>query len=391
MGNYNRGFLRRDEYEEEKRHSRIAICLMIVFALAAAGVLVYTYVRKNSTFVGFEETVIEEGLNNAHVIVSGDGFIRYNGDGATGYDSGAKVVWQIAYDHRDVIAASSGEYAVFAGRGSQYANVTNGTGANYSVTLPYNIAAVAMASNGISAYLTDGGLVDHIYLYDISFNLLLDIETSVRKAGFPITMALSPDGHKLVTSYLKVGEEQENWLTFYNFGEVGQNYADRIVGTYSYGGEMIPDIRFLGNERVCAVTAERCDLYKFKEIPEAPKQLKYESGIKGITQDESNLAIVTDAEGGISRIDMYSSAGEPKGSVNIGMDYDTLYMGRNELIVTSGASAVIYSVEGEEKMSLRLSDTIQLIRNTRNPGLYVASGSSQTAEIRLKTASSEIK
>ena len=101
--------------------------------------------------------------------------------------------------------------------------------------------------------------------------MLLDIRTEVRKSGFPVAMALSPDGSKLVTSYIQAGQNQESWITFYNFGDVGQNYSDKIVGSYSFKDSLIPDVRFIGNERVLVTSSDMSILYKFREVTEQIK------------------------------------------------------------------------------------------------------------------------
>ena len=62
-----------------------------------------------------------------------------------------------------------------------------------------------------------------------------DIRPAVKHAA--VAMALSQDGRKLVTSYLSLGNGKlESWVTFYNFGDVGQNYVDNMVGSYSFEG-----------------------------------------------------------------------------------------------------------------------------------------------------------
>lgn len=391
----SRDFLQTDEDTEESSSGNktglIATIVMAALLVGVIGVLIYSYVSRSKIYVDFDVLQVEEALADAKSMRCSGGFIRYNSDGAQGYDNEAKLIWQITYSYRDPIAAVNGAYAVFADRGGRTACVTDGTGANKVLNLPWDISTIAVSANGVTAYMTDAGEKDHIYLYDFNLTLLLDVETIVRKTGFPITMAISSDGHKMVTSYMKVGQEQENRITFYNFGEVGQSYTDRIVGSYSYGEELVPDIRFVTDDRVCIVTNGKCDIYKFREIPEELRSLEYESGILGIANDPSHILLATATAAGDTRLDIYSADGVKQNTIHTPVDYDSMYIGRNEVLLTSGASCIIYELDGTQKFSMHLDDTIELAINTSDPAAYIVVGNRKTARIRLKTAADEIK
>ncbi len=375
-----------NEYEEPyKRRSRGAIVVMILLGLAIIAVIAYTYVLKKTTYTTYDVISSVSNIPNATAVRTEKGFILYNNDGAEGHDESGNVLWKVSYDLASPIAAVGGEYAAFADMGANVVHVTDGTGANHVINVSEKISDICVAAQGVTAVRTDGGDSDHIYIYDISGNMLLDIKTEVRKTGFPVTMALSSDGRKLVTSYLQVGQTQESWITFYNFGDVGQSYADKIVGSYSFEDSLIPDIRFIGDERVLITDGNNSILYKFREIPEEIVRLGGEGVTASVTSHGSNFAVARKLSDGTSKITVYNNNGSATSSIETGMAYDRMCVSNGELILMSGDSCVIYRKNGKEKFRSKLNGTIELAYASGTNTTYTAVENGITEVIKLKT------
>ncbi len=374
-----------NEYEVSyKRRSRGAIVVMIVLGLAIVAVIAYTYILKKTTYTTYDLLSSVTGIPNAAAVRTQKGFILYNNDGAEGHDETGNVIWKVSYDLASPIAAVGGDYAAFADMGANVVHVTDGTGSNHVINVSEKISDICVASQGVTAVRTDGGDSDHIYIYDISGNMLLDIKTEVRKTGFPVAMALSSDGRKLVTSYLQVGQTQESWITFYNFGDVGQSYADKIVGSYSFEDSLIPDVRFIGDERVLVTDGTNSILYKFREIPEEMVRLGGEGVTASVTSDGGNFAVARKLSDGTSKITIYNSNGSAASTVETGMAYDRMCVSNGELILMNGDSCVIYRKNGKEKFRSRLNSTIELAYSSGTNAAYTVVENGITEVIKLK-------
>ena len=373
------------EYEEpEKRRSRGAIVVMILLGVAIIAVIAYTYILKKTTYTSYDTISSIANIPNASVMRTAKGFILYNNDGAEGHDEGGNVIWKVSYDLASPIAAVGGDYAAFADKGANVVHVTDGTGANHVINVSEKISDICVAAQGVTAVRTDGGDSDHIYIYDISGNMLLDIKTEVRKAGFPIAMAMSSDGRKLVTSYLQVGQTQESWITFYNFGDVGQSYADKIVGSYSFEDSLIPDVRFVGDERVLISDGQMSILYKFRELPEEIARFGGEGVTSAVASHGSYFAIARRLSDGTSQISVYNNNGSAESSVETGMAFDKMCVSGGELILASGDSCVIYRKNGKEKFRSRLNETIELVYASGSNATYTVVENGVTEVIKLK-------
>ena len=378
------------EYDEApSRRSRGAIVVMIVLGLAIVAVIVYTYILKKTTYTSYETVASSANIPGAEALRTEKGFILYNNDGAEGHDESGSTIWKISYEMSSPIAAASGDYAAFADKGANVIHVTDGAGGNHVINVSEKISGLCVASQGVTAVRTDGGDYDHIYIYDISGELLLDIKTEVRKAGFPVAMALSSDGRKLVTSYLQVGQTQESWVTFYNFGEVGQSYADKIVGSYSFSDSLIPDVRFIGNERVVISDGKMSILYKFRELPEELVKFEGEGVTASIVSHGSSFAIARKLNDGTFRITAYGINGTKETEIETGMSYDRIDLSNGELIVSGGDSCVIYRKNGKEKFRSRLSGSIKMVFLSGTGASYTVVGNEKTDVIKLKTGSEQ--
>lgn len=386
---YSRGHMRSDEHAEKTKRSKGALIIMIVLGLAIIGLIVYAQIKKRTTYTSFETTVSYRNTDNSEVVGSDSGYVMYNRDGAEGHDAAGKVIWKVSYDMASPIAAVSGECAAFADCGAQNVCVTDGSGANHTFSVPEKITGICVASQGVTAVRTDAGESDHIYIYDIAGTMLLDVRTEVRTSGFPITMALSPEGSKLVTSYIKVGQEQESWLTFYNFGDVGQNYVDKIVGSFSFSGRLIPDIRFLNENAVIAVCDDSCTIYKFREIPEEVGHIDYPGGITSVTSGDGCFALASVRAEGINEAGLFNADGGRVTKVETNMDIGGLSICGDELVLLSGQTCDIYRKNGSEKLKTKLDEDVRLILPSGTDGSYTVVGKNNTQIIKLKTKADE--
>ena len=375
-----------NEYETTRRpRSWGAVVVMAVLALGIIGVIIWTAVMKKTTYTSWEAVSRTENIPNALCMETDKGYILYNSDGAEGHDRSGSVIWKISYDLTSPIAAAGGDFAAFADRGANTVHVTDGSGSNNVINVSEKIADLCVSGQGNTAIRTDGGDYDHIYIYDFAGNMLIDIKTEVRKSGFPVAMALSIDGSKLVTSYLQAGQTQAAWVTFYNFGEVGQNYSDKTVGSYSFEDSLIPDVRFLGNDRVLVSDDKQSVLYKFREVPEELKRFTGEGVTASVTGRESWFAIAKKQNDGVCKITVYNNNGQETASVETGIVYDTMSVEGGELILTGGDSCIIYRKNGKEKFRSRLGGTISLIIPSGADATYTAVEEGATEVIKLKT------
>ena len=337
-GNYND----QTEYEESegtKKRSPVALIILIICALGSIGLIIYKNVRDSKVYI-HEVISSQEVLSQNKYVRYGDGYIKYDTDGAEAIKDGV-AIWNISFDMKKPIVDVCGDYAAFADKGMQSLCITDGQGGNFSINVPEKIVDVSVAAQGVTAVWTDSLSKDHIYVYDINGVILLEIETSIASDGFPLSIDLSEDGRKLVTSYMKIDDELTSWVTFYNFGNVGQNYPGRVVGSISYKGTIIPEVKFINNERVCAFGENGCILYRMKETP-VELATQEASRLSAICSDADSVVMAESETDGTTKLTIFDTDGKSKKTIVTGMTYSGMCVDGDELIVYNNSSLIIY-------------------------------------------------
>lgn len=348
----------REYYEESRENSsrkpnRFIIFLVALLIIATLAIIIVSNYKKRHTYTSYEDL---GGFNvpvASKYIRYGDGFVRYTSDGAEASCDG-KSLWNFSYDLKRPIADVCGDYCVIADRGGNEIRITDGKGGNNKIVVSDKIVDVRIASQGVIAVWT--GLVekDHIYLYSADGTMLLDLETSVNSNGFPTAMDLSEDGKKLVVAFAKFENETQSWVTFYNFDGVGQNRPDRIVGSFEYPDQIIPDIRFVDNSCVAVFYENGCTLYSMKEVPTEIKSYGMER-LKAIANDSEHICMASNEADGTTSFTIMDKNGNVSREITTGITFGGMYIEEDELIVYNDTSLIIYYLDGEEKFRSQIT------------------------------------
>ena len=363
------------EYEQENvqgpRRGRGSVFACIFLGVSVIALAIVLIIKARGGYTGVELTSELDILSSSKVMGTQDGFCAYNRDGAEGYSDKLKTIWNISYDFIDPIGRTCGDKCVFADRGGIDACVTDSTGAVTSLRMPGQIREACISQVGISAFLCDAGEQDYIYLYNFDGEKLLEIRTDVRTMGFPVAVALSPDGKRLVTSYIVIEEEQSCRVTFYNFGEVGQNYSDKIVGSFSYDDEIIPYLTFVDSEHVCICAEYSARVFRFRELPEEIARIDYDGSIEGIDVCDEVIAIASRDSGNAMTIRLYDKEGKVLSQAKTNIDFDEIRVRSRELFITCSDAFVIYDNEGQEKIRTTIPYRIEAVFPTGDSDKYM--------------------
>lgn len=385
MRNRNISYTEETEYEQSRRKrtkSAWAIVILLVLIVVILALVWYRYYRQSKTFNSYSVNAVNQVTDGSRYMSYGDGYVRYTSDGAEAV-KGDSVLWNVSYSMKKPVADTCDKYCVFADKGHQDICITDGTGANYHISAPNKIVDVRVAAQGVIAVWTDSVEADNIFLYDVNGTLLLDIETDIAADGFPIAFDLSPDGTKLVTSYIKIDDELTSWVTFYNFSAVGQNYSDRVVGSYSFPGKVIPSVKFAGNERVCVYTDDGCILYRMKETP--AELASYDaSRLAAIANDDEYVCLAENETDGTTTLTIFNTDGKIQKKIVTGISYTGMCIADSELIIYNNASCIIFNLDGSEKFRTQMDNGIKHVFPAGNNKYYFI-GTNEVRQITLKS------
>lgn len=373
----------------KKRHKRIIALIAVILSVAAVFVVyvaINLILHKSYTSYKVIHKQERQDSSTAQYERYGSGMIRYSRDGAMAMDSAGNLLWNGTFEMRDPILDVQDKYVVVSDRGNKTLQIFNGEGKMTTVNVPYSIITSKIANQGVVAVLMDGDGVNYIKLYSEEGKELVDISTVNENDGFPLDITLSEDGRKLVTSYMSINDGKvHSVITFYNFGGVGQNYVDKIVGAEDFGQSMVPRIEFVNNDTICAFGDNSFALYSMEQIPKEICKETFNSEIKSIFYSNKYVGfILYNGEGTDKyRLLLYDLNGKIVLDKGINYEYDNVYISGDEIILYTNLEWVIMRTSGQIKFHYTFDNDISYILPVNNLDKYIIIDNVNIQEVKL--------
>lgn len=377
-------------YEVRKRkHKRRMLILGILLAVI---VLVVTFfiVRNilHKDYDNFEVVqTFERGDSNAAKYIPYEGgLLRYSRDGAVAMESSGKQLWNVTYQMKEPIVDICNKYVAVSDKGYKTIQIYDGNGKNFTINVLLPIIKVKVASQGVVAVLMDGGNTNELKLFTQEGDTIIESRTVAEKDGYPLDFSLSKDGKKLVTSYatFSSGSLQSN-VTFYNFGSVGQNAEDRIVGAIAFGQTLVPDVEFITNDIVAVFGDNKFSLYSMEQKPKLIYEESFTKEIKTILHNEKYIGFIfnNSEDSDKYQLVLYNIQGKLILNRGLNFDYDTAMLAGDEILLYSNLEWMIVKANGQEKFKHTFESNISYIMPLNNIDKYILIDNQKIDEVKL--------
>lgn len=389
--------LRRDQFEEEQemeqrkkttRGIRILLTGLLFVAVVVTGIVLIQKKFGSRNYRRYEVISSREiaGVAKTFKEYPG-GYLCYDTNGAQAFREDGTEIWNVAYNFKNPVTDVCGDYTVIADKGNKSFYIVDGKGTAASFEIPEKILDARVAKQGVAAVMVTGTQEDHVYLYDATDKqMLVDIKTMTKQNGFPVTLAISPDGKKLVTSYVSTERDKlVSWVTFYNFGDVGKNGVDNMVGSYSFEA-VVPEIHFCTSDTVAVVRDNGITLYEMEEVSKTIYTEDFTGTIVDTFASSGYIGFVVDGQTGQpgKRMIVYSaSAGKKVLEAPFDAEYREIRMVSDEIIYYDEMSAVIMQANGKKKYQGALEQSVNHVFSTNSENTYLLVSDSNVYQIRL--------
>ena len=175
---------------------------------------------------------------------------------------------------------------------------------------------------------------------------------SMEENGFPMDVAVSPDGEKVcISSLLMKDDSVVSNLSFYNFGKAGKKYDQNLVGYFEYTNEVFPYVKFLGNKSCAAASDSRLVVFDTSAVePQNSFNNMLTENLQGIFESENRIGLLfTDlTRENLYRLDLFGRDGKKEGSVGFTLVYNDIQIKGNKVYINNERSMQIYTVNGRE-------------------------------------------
>ena len=120
----------------------------------------------------------------------------------------------------------------------------------------------------MAAILEDGEKT-WVNYYSSDGSLIVENQTRMENNGYPLDLAVSPDGAVIAVSYLIVDSgEISSHLVFYNFGQAGQGQVDNVVAEFTYEDTVVPDLVYFSEGTCVAFRDDGFSVFQGGDTPE---------------------------------------------------------------------------------------------------------------------------
>ena len=380
------------EYKQKIREHRLKILKRtLVFSLIVfiviAGTWLFVALRHYDTYEvtatvqrsDTEATQYEEFQNN---------ILKYSNDGAFYTDKDNELIWNQAYEMSNPQIDICEKYlAIYDKRGMNiYIFTPEGLQGKIETTMP--IDQVCVAAQGTVAVLMRKDADGYLALYDTDGNNLAKGEIHGEKSGYPVAIALSQDAVKLGVSMLDFNNGTvRSTIVFYNYGSVGQNEIDRIVGVTSFDDMVIPEIEFVAKDKMVAFGDSEILFFEGAQKPQLKQKISLDKEARSIFFNEKYVGIVTENEDDAltHHMTVYSTEGRNVMEKDFTMSYsDIVFLSNDEICVRDTYACDIYTIRGAYKFHYEFDRELYKIIPGNSNLNYMFILKDATESVRLK-------
>jgi len=336
-----------------RRRRLITRGVVIVLLLCVAAGF-YLYNREHT----FDDYIISKSIDNSMTSGTqyeavGNYLYRYNSDGVSCVTKKNEVKWSVTYSMQAPIVDVCGTTMVIAEQQGTQVYVVNEDGLLGSFTCLLPILKVRVSNQGVVAVVLQDDDVTWVRLYDANGENIANDKTTISDSGYPLDVDLSPNGEKMVVSYLGIIEGvMTSTVVFYDFGSGGDASSDYEVSSETFSGSVVPQVFFIDNTIAVAVADDGFAVFR-GSTPEKSAEVSFVDEIVSCFYDEDVIGFLFSDSTGESeyRMELYNYRGKQKVSVGVDARFDEIKMENGQILMYTSSSCTVYTKKGKLRFS----------------------------------------
>lgn len=363
--------------------------LLLIALICGAIVALFMIQYKNKTYVDYDviKSANRMAVSGTKDIRLGNYILTYSKDGAHCCDAAGNVMWNQTYEMQSPIVAVCGNVTAigdYNGRNIYIYNIEKQLG---TITTALPIRNLCVAANGVVAAILEDTDVTWIYVYDTAGEVLVSFYTTMKNAGYPVSVSLSPNALLCAVSYIYVDAGiVKSKVAFYNFDEYGRNQIDNLVGGYNHTDTVVPYVQFMNNSSIFTICDDSIVFYRGSQIPEFAAVYYFDTEIRSVYHNENYVGIVFYNATGNSRyrMEIYNNIGEHVRTQEFDLDYTDVLFDKDTYIIYNEEECMIVSMGGVKKYEGSFKKTVRLLAPTNGSYRYTLVTQDSVDTIQMK-------
>ncbi len=356
------------DFKAQIRSHRFKVFLRTIILIGAlvgmiVGIVLYFRYRSYSDYEvqsEYERTDTAATLFEEY----GEGLLKYSNDGAFYTTLDNTPIWNQTYEMEHPKADIAERYVAIGDIGGTELYILNEAGQQGKISTVLPIYQFSIAAQGTIAVLLADKNDYYLKLFDAAGNELASGQLYVKNSGYPMALALAQDGKKLaIASINPTGNSVQSEITFYNFGSVGQNEPDNIVGAFSYEDLVIAQMSFMNADTLAVFGDKEVQIYGGAEKPELKSTLPVDREIKSIFYNDTYFGLIfnNEDEENSRHLEIYDKHCKNALNQDFQMDYQKVYFLKdNEVCLQNDYECKLIGMNGVERFSAQFD--VPLIR-----------------------------
>lgn len=370
-------------YRKSQQKKTIVIVSVLIAVIIIGTYLLLSFQKYGN--VSTTKTYTNVGSDNNRYQAFADGILRYTSDGVVYMNKSNTVLWNQPYQIQNPMIETTSESFAIADQGGTAIMVFTKDGLKGQIETSLTIEKMALSNQGIVSVILKDSKEPQVVSYDAMGNILVEHDVDINETGYPVGLAMSPNGNLLAVSYLSV---QNNVLTdkviYYNFGSVGQDKTNNAVTTTEYTDKIMPTLYFVDEATSVVVGEDRFVINSGSQIPEEKKVIELGKEIKNTFHNNKYIGFVLrNTDSTFYELRVYNLSGREVMSEQFSGEYNNVKMLGREVIMYEGSRACIYSLNGIQKFRGRLTTDAEEIVPVFGINKYLLINANETQVVRL--------
>ena len=180
--------------------------------------------------------------------------------------------------------------------------------------------------------------------------------------------------------------EHSGVISYYNFGNVGQEYKDRLVKAKTYEDSVFPVVEFLSEDTSVAYGDNKIQIFEGDQIPEESASIPLDKEVQSVFSSDRYVGVVLDNVGGEASYlaNIYDTNGKERFSEEISFGYTKVKLEEEKLIFYNDNAFEIYSLNGVRRYSGEYESVIRNIIATNKQSRYLVVTPAELDRIKLE-------
>lgn len=354
------------ELKQKIRIHRMKILILIFILVGVAiGLLFAAFLYfENKVYTDYEilEQVERRETEAAEYEEFQGNVLQYTQDGAVYSSIAGEVFWNQTYEMESPRITMCEDYLAIYEQGGNRIYIMNTIGQQGTIQTTIPVQRVSIARQGTVAVLMEDSQTSYIHMYNKDGRQLAGGELHIENSGYPLDLALSGDAQKLAVSMLDIHEASvKSTVVFYNYGTVGQNEIDNIVGSYTYDDMIIPSIRFVTNNRLLAFGDTKVLIFEGTQKPAVMQEIKCDKNIRSVYYNEDYFGLVYDNPDSARgyQTNIYNMKGRLVLEQKFDLDYTDISFLQNGLLCIRNENSIqLYTMRGSKRFEYTFDRSI---------------------------------